>query len=311
VVQLRNLAAVHAGPMAAFFSLDPADDALVERLLAEASDSDHGESANPFLLEVQTLPLARTIENRLLYCESPRPPALAWCSRGRLRPRNETNETKRNEMVAATDPIPASAQTVATNLRGPLSERTVCPPAAHSRNGSERRRLPPPPGHHTAMKKLRIVILGSGTARQKMPLNDGQIQNPSARLYIVPLSNFVPRGFGFVHHSIAILYHQVPNLSITIRNFFIAVHHATHRNLRGLLGHASWTLAGSRVGGAAAGGRSRGVPPRRRRGATAADRAAGTHTHPCCSTRFAASLRTDISPQRKEAQPLSHALTSD
>jgi hypothetical protein len=39
----------------------------------------------------------------------------------------------------------------------------------------------------------------------------------------VPLSNFAPRGFGFVHHSIAILYHQVPNLSITIRNFFIAV----------------------------------------------------------------------------------------
>jgi hypothetical protein len=27
----------------------------------------------------------------------------------------------------------------------------------------------------------------------------------------VPLSNFVQRGFGFVHHSIAILYHEVPN----------------------------------------------------------------------------------------------------
>jgi hypothetical protein len=39
----------------------------------------------------------------------------------------------------------------------------------------------------------------------------------------VPLSNFVPRGFGFVHHSIAILYHEVPNPNITIRNFFIAV----------------------------------------------------------------------------------------
>jgi hypothetical protein len=26
----------------------------------------------------------------------------------------------------------------------------------------------------------------------------------------VPLSNFAPRGFGFVHHSIAILYHEVP-----------------------------------------------------------------------------------------------------
>jgi hypothetical protein len=34
--------------------------------------------------------------------------------------------------------------------------------------------------------------------------------------------------FGFVHHSIAILYHQVPNLSITIRNFFIAVGCAVH-----------------------------------------------------------------------------------
>jgi hypothetical protein len=39
----------------------------------------------------------------------------------------------------------------------------------------------------------------------------------------VPLSNFVPRGFGFVHHSIAILYHQEPNPNLTIRNFFIAV----------------------------------------------------------------------------------------
>jgi hypothetical protein len=27
----------------------------------------------------------------------------------------------------------------------------------------------------------------------------------------VPLSNFVKRGFGFVHHSIAILHHEVPN----------------------------------------------------------------------------------------------------
>jgi hypothetical protein len=39
----------------------------------------------------------------------------------------------------------------------------------------------------------------------------------------VPLSNFVPRGLGFVYHSIAILYRAVPNLSITIRNFFVAV----------------------------------------------------------------------------------------
>jgi hypothetical protein len=39
----------------------------------------------------------------------------------------------------------------------------------------------------------------------------------------VPLSNIVPRGFGFVHHSIAILYHQVPNPNITIRDFLIAI----------------------------------------------------------------------------------------
>jgi hypothetical protein len=54
-------------------------------------------------------------------------------------------------------------------------------------------------------------------------LNDGRIPNPSNPFGIVPLSNFVQRGFGFVHDSIAILYHEVPNLSITIRNFCIAV----------------------------------------------------------------------------------------
>jgi hypothetical protein len=40
----------------------------------------------------------------------------------------------------------------------------------------------------------------------------------------------VPRGFGFVHHSIAIFCRAVPNLrsiSITIRHFFIAVRTAT------------------------------------------------------------------------------------
>jgi hypothetical protein len=39
----------------------------------------------------------------------------------------------------------------------------------------------------------------------------------------VPLSKFVPRGFVFVHHSIAILYHQVPNPDITIRLFFASL----------------------------------------------------------------------------------------
>jgi hypothetical protein len=62
-------------------------------------------------------------------------------------------------------------------------------------------------------------IIGLARRDRKWLLNDGQIQNPSNPFGIVPPSNFVPRGFGFVHHSIAILYHEVPNLSITIRNF--------------------------------------------------------------------------------------------
>jgi hypothetical protein len=54
-------------------------------------------------------------------------------------------------------------------------------------------------------------------------LNGGQIQNPSAQSYIAARSTIMPRGYEFVHHSIAIFYRAVPNLSITIRNFFIAV----------------------------------------------------------------------------------------
>jgi hypothetical protein len=69
------------------------------------------------------------------------------------------------------------------------------------------------------MPKLRIVILRFGTARQKGSLNDGQIQNRSKPFGIVPLSNFAPRGFGFVHHSIAILYHEMPNPTLTIPLF--------------------------------------------------------------------------------------------
>jgi hypothetical protein len=55
----------------------------------------------------------------------------------------------------------------------------------------------------TAMEKLRIVILGFARRDRKWSLNDGRIQNPSNPFGILPLSNFVPRGFGFVHHSIA------------------------------------------------------------------------------------------------------------
>jgi hypothetical protein len=54
-----------------------------------------------------------------------------------------------------------------------------------------------------------------------------RIQYPSNPFGIVPLSNFVPRGFGFVHHSIAILDHEVRNPNLTIRNFYIAVARAT------------------------------------------------------------------------------------
>jgi hypothetical protein len=76
---------------------------------------------------------------------------------------------------------------------------------------------------------------------RKGPLNDGRIQNPSNAFGIVPLSNFVRRGFGFVHHSIAILYHEAPkNPNLTIRNFLIAV---GHPNLTSLI---CMTLALSR-----------------------------------------------------------------
>jgi hypothetical protein len=53
----------------------------------------------------------------------------------------------------------------------------------------------------TAMKKLRIVILGWHGADRKWSLNDGQILNPLAQSEIAALSTIVPRGFGFVHHS--------------------------------------------------------------------------------------------------------------
>jgi hypothetical protein len=43
--------------------------------------------------------------------------------------------------------------------------------------------------------------------------------------------------FGFVHHSIAILYHEVPNPNLTIRNFFIAV--SLPRREPPLLSHAA------------------------------------------------------------------------
>jgi hypothetical protein len=63
----------------------------------------------------------------------------------------------------------------------------------------------------------------------------------------VPLSNFVPRGLGFVHHSIAILYHEVPNPNLTIRNFLIAVRGSRARCSAELFapGEAVWLRAGA------------------------------------------------------------------
>jgi hypothetical protein len=75
-------------------------------------------------------------------------------------------------------------------------------------------------------------LLPLPVARQEMVLERWTYPKPLCA--IVPLSNFVPRGFGFVHHSIAILYHQVPNPYLTIRNFFFAVGVPdTPRTLRG------------------------------------------------------------------------------
>jgi hypothetical protein len=54
------------------------------------------------------------------------------------------------------------------------------------------------PRCYTAMKKLRIVILGFGTARQKRVLERWTNPKPPNPFEIVPLSNFVPRDFGFV-----------------------------------------------------------------------------------------------------------------
>jgi hypothetical protein len=48
-------------------------------------------------------------------------------------------------------------------------------------------------------------------------------KTPSTHWDRAAIYNFAPRGFGFVHHSIAILYHEVPNPYLTIRNFLIAV----------------------------------------------------------------------------------------
>jgi hypothetical protein len=93
-------------------------------------------------------------------------------------------------------------------------------------------------------------------ATEKRSLNDGKIQNPSNPFGIVPLSNFVPRGFGFFHHSIAVLYHEVPNPNLTIRNFFVAAWgRARARRCGAAVRRAIHSAAGAR--GSAGGARVR------------------------------------------------------
>jgi hypothetical protein len=104
-----------------------------------------------------------------------------------------------------------------------VSRARPAPHAARQRNGAAATACA---DDKVANRDIRVLALRD----RKGSLNDGQIQNPSEPFGIVPLSNFVPRGFGFVHHSIAILYHEVPNLSITIRNLFIAVRPGDTRN---------------------------------------------------------------------------------
>jgi hypothetical protein len=64
------------------------------------------------------------------------------------------------------------------------------------------------PGYGDGKVANREISLGSAQRDRKGSLNDGRIQNPSNPFGIVPLSNFVPWGFGFVHLSIAIRVHE-------------------------------------------------------------------------------------------------------
>jgi hypothetical protein len=79
----------------------------------------------------------------------------------------------------------------------------------------------------TPMQKLRIVTLGISGARSLTgPLRDDR-RFPSTRWYPVPGATRTT--LEFVHHSrTIILCRGVPNLSVTIRNFFIAVRHCVH-----------------------------------------------------------------------------------
>jgi hypothetical protein len=78
--------------------------------------------------------------------------------------------------------------------------------------------------HLTAMQKPRIVTLGiSGGGSLTRPLRDARRFPSKRRWYPVPGATRTTSGLGFVHHSRAILSRAVPNPTITIRNFCIAV----------------------------------------------------------------------------------------
>jgi hypothetical protein len=161
----------------------------------------------------------------------------------------------------------------------------------------------------------------------------------------VKISRFVPRCFGFVHHSIAILYHEVPNPNnTTIRNFFIAVRwsRSSVALLRTLVGanpapcfHGALPVPPrpSRAAGLLYFFPSRAVPnqavARRRPSSVGASLACGSRCAqsvrrecgrilmcelggaPTClwSTRFVTSLPTDNCPQPKETLPAVSTLT--
>jgi hypothetical protein len=111
----------------------------------------------------------------------------------------------------------------------------------------------------------------------------------------VPLSNFVPRGFGFVHHSIAFLYHQVPNPNLTIRNFCIAVRRAGPLRRRSCCARVvRW--------------RARRAPPRARACWPARTRTPCRRRRPCtcctrCARRSAAAGGLTVMPTSRVREP--------
>jgi hypothetical protein len=123
----------------------------------------------------------------------------------------------------------------------------------------------------------------------------------------VPLSNFVPRGFGLVHHSIAILNHQVPNPKFTIRNFLIAVRggERDRRGRRELPPRGARALHGEAV-------RREKAAPRRAAGGAAGAGGARAHELQLAALRtLAPPLRTQPTRLRAQIQPSGSAGVQD